>query len=60
MLDYFDISFESLLDDSYEIFSPIIANTVKTLYNIPRYNRIFNIRHKIAGNRSVFIKIPSS
>ena len=34
-------------------------NTVKTLYNVTRYNRIFNILHKIAGNRSVSIKIPS-
>ena len=32
-----------------------IAITVKTLYNVTRYNRIFNIRHKIA----VSIKIPS-
>ena len=30
-----------------------------TLYNVTRYNRIFNIRHKIAGNGSVSIKIPS-
>ena len=35
------------------------SNTVKTLYNVIRYNRIFNIRHKIAGNGSVSIKIPS-
>ena len=33
--------------------------TVKTLYNVTRYNRIFNIRHIIAGNGSVSIKIPS-
>ena len=33
--------------------------TVKTLYNVTRYNRIFNIQHKIAGNGSVSIKIPS-
>ena len=33
--------------------------TVKTLYNVNRYNRIFNIQHKIAGNGSVSIKIPS-
>ena len=33
--------------------------TVKTLYNVTRYNRILNIRHKIAGNGSVSIKIPS-
>ena len=33
--------------------------TVKTLYNVIRYNRIFNIRHKIAGNGSVSIKTPS-
>ena len=35
------------------------ASTVKTLYNVTHYNRIFNIRHKIAGNGSVSIKIPS-
>ena len=34
-------------------------STVKTLYNVTRYNRIFNIQHKIAGNGSVSIKIPS-
>ena len=34
-------------------------DTVKTLYNVTRYNRIFNIRHKIAGNRSVSVKMPS-
>ena len=33
--------------------------TVKTLYNVTRYNRIFNIRHKFAGNGSVSIKIPT-
>ena len=33
--------------------------TVKTLYNVTRYNRIFNIRHKITGNGSVSIKTPS-
>ena len=33
--------------------------TVKTLYNVTGYNRIFNIRHKIAGNGSVSIKILS-
>ena len=33
--------------------------TVKTLYNVTRSNRIFNIRHKIAGNGSVSIEIPS-
>ena len=33
--------------------------TNKTLYNVTRYNIIFNIRHKIAGNASVSIKIPS-
>ena len=32
--------------------------TVKTLYNVTRYNRILNIQHKIAGNGSVSIKIP--
>ena len=34
-------------------------NTVKTLYNVTGYNRIFNIWHKFAGNRSVIIEIPS-
>ena len=33
--------------------------TVKTLYTVTRYNRIFNIRHKIAGNGSVSIEFPS-
>ena len=33
-----------------------IKNTVKTLYSVTRYNRIFNIRHKIARNGSVSIK----
>ena len=33
--------------------------TVKTVYNVTRYNRIFNTRHKIAGNGSVSIKISS-
>ena len=36
-----------------------LATTVKTLYNVTRYNRIFTIRYKIAGNGSVSIKIPS-
>ena len=35
------------------------VHTVKTLYNVTLYNRIFNIQHKIAGNGSVSIKIPS-
>ena len=34
-------------------------NTVKALYNVTRYNRIFNIQHKISGKGSVSIKIPS-
>ena len=34
-------------------------HTVKTLYNITLYNRIFNIQLKYAGNRSVSIKIPT-
>ena len=42
---------------------PIIYNThvatVKTLYNVTRYNTIFIIRKKFAGNGSVSIKIPS-
>ena len=29
------------------------CNTVKILYNVTRYNRIFNILHKFAGNGSV-------
>ena len=33
--------------------------TVKTLHTITLYNRIFNIQHKYAGNRSGSIKIPS-
>ena len=33
--------------------------TVKTLYNVTCYNRIFNVRHKITGNGSASIKIPS-
>ena len=37
----------------------VISNTVKTLYNVTLYNRIFNIQYKIAGNGSVSIKIPS-
>ena len=36
-----------------------IRITVKTLYKVTRYNRIFNILLKIAGNGSVSIKIPS-
>ena len=36
-----------------------VCNTVKTLYNVTHYNRIFNRRHKIAGNGSVSIIIPS-
>ena len=35
-----------------------ITCTVKTLYNVPCYNRIFNIRLKFVGNGSVSIKIP--
>ena len=42
-----------------ELKVPSAFITVKTLYNVTRYNRIFNIRHKIAGNRSVSIKIPT-
>ena len=36
-----------------------MIDTVKTLYNVTRYNRIFNIRHKVAGNASVSIIVPS-
>ena len=36
-----------------------IRSTVKTLYNVTRYNRIFNIRHKFGWNGSVYINIPS-
>ena len=39
--------------------TPKLYNTVKTLYNVTRYNRISNIRHKYAGNGSVSLKIPS-
>ena len=35
------------------------TDTVKTLYNVTRYNRKFNIRHKFAGNGFESIKIPS-
>ena len=41
------------------IIIPESLGTVKTLYNVTRYNRIFNIRHKFPGNRSVPINIPS-
>ena len=34
-------------------------NTVKTLYKITPYNKIFNIQYKFVGNGSVSIKIPS-
>ena len=37
----------------------IYSNTVKTLNNVTRYNRIFNIRHEFAGNRYISIEIPS-
>ena len=40
-------------------FQGIQRGTVKTFYNVTRYNRIFNIQHKIAGNGSVSIEIPS-
>ena len=45
----------------HEAFLQVSAqdDTVKTLYNVTCYNRIFNIRQKIAGNGSVSIKIPS-
>ena len=43
----------------YIVRSYLISNTFKILYNVTRYNRIFNIRHKIAGNGSVSIEIPS-
>ena len=39
--------------------SALLYITIKTLYNVTRYNRIFNIRRKFAGNGSVSIKIPS-
>ena len=37
----------------------LIENNIqsKTLYNVTHYNRIFNIRHKFAGNGSVSIEI---
>ena len=37
----------------------VVQVTVKTLYNVTRYNRIFNIQHKIAGHGSVSIQIHS-
>ena len=40
-------------------FDVIENNIVRTLYNVTRYNRIFNIRHKFAGNASVSFEIPS-
>ena len=46
-------------NNCFELFSQGCGNTVKTLYNVTRCNRILNIRHKIAGNGSVSIKIPS-
>ena len=43
----------------YSIITPFdtfeISCTVKTLYNLTLYNRILNIRHKIAGNWSASI-----
>ena len=45
--------FEMYFDANYTYY------TVKTLYNVTRYNRIFNIRQKNAGNGSVSINISS-
>ena len=42
-----------------QTFQDTFWSTVKTVFNVTRYNRIFNIRHKVAGNGSVSIKIPS-
>ena len=48
------------MDWAHPRMNPVsMINTVKTLYNVTRYNRIFNIRHKIAGNGLVSIQIPS-
>ena len=35
------------------------SDTVKPLYNVILYNRIFTIQHKFVGNGSISIKIPS-
>ena len=42
-----------------KIFFMFSLYTVKTLYNVTLYNRIFNIGHKFAGNGSVSITNPS-
>ena len=34
------------------------VTTVKTLYNVTRYNRIFNIRHKLLGTDLFPLKFP--
>ena len=47
------------LFDQYQKSKSILRGTVKTLYYVTRYNRIFSIQHKIAWNGSVPIKIPS-
>ena len=57
-------SMPAQIEDTYHAARILIYNfsdsdTVETLYNVTPYNRIFNIRHKIAGNGSVSIKIPS-
>ena len=36
-----------------------VGSTVKPLYNVTLYNRIFTIRHKFTGNGSVSVIIPS-
>ena len=51
---YYDFTLKNCVYLDYDLHS-----TVETLYNVTPYNRIFNIRHKIAGNGSVSIKIPS-
>ena len=37
------------------LFGFTFVDTVKSLYNVTLYNRIFNIRHKIAGDGSLSI-----
>ena len=43
----------------FKNYHPLNFDLQSKLYNVTRYNRIFNIQHKIAENESVSIKIPS-
>ena len=56
-----DISQQSYryIESNLVIYHSKPIDTVKTLHNVTRYNRIFNIRYKMAGNGSVSIKISS-